>query len=493
MNTNSGHFPSRLNARNLPIWQWFTVLALIMMEVSWITPAYNLLAGRSLGEYYGRVFLVLGVFYLVTSLVANGRQFLDINIGIIQIVLLALLIIGLIWAVNELLYYEEGLMYGEVISRYLSSFTSFVLPLKPELLLTITVLFIWRRSLSIARHAVGRRLIRNSFKLGILAFVAIGTIAASLGRSLPTLEAALFLFSSLLAMGGVRLSSLSFLRGGIGIPFKREWIVGLTFLAISLLAIAGGLGLLAAGPMSVWVGGLLSVVGSFVFRLFKIILSPIIYVFSIAFGWLLGLIDRPPEEVIDPTSVDALEEGMTGLVAEMQAVGFGPQWASFLSTLITVVGVVILIWIVLYTVRKFKSDSLARIPDEGERIPLSGSISDYLRALLQGRAKRAIDGISSLDPAERFMAAARIRRIYAGLLKLSARLGEPRPPSDTPLEFMENLERIFPNSQEELATITHAYLRVRYGELPEKRGQIEEVESAWELVRKRGRPVGEAG
>jgi len=56
---------------------------------------------------------------------------------------------------------------------------------------------------------------------------------------------------------------------------------------------------------------------------------------------------------------------------------------------------------------------------------------------------------------------------------------------------METLEKIFPDSQEELATITHAYLRVRYGELPEKRGQIEEVESAWELVRRRGRPVGE--
>ena len=58
---------------------------------------------------------------------------------------------------------------------------------------------------------------------------------------------------------------------------------------------------------------------------------------------------------------------------------------------------------------------------------------------------------------------------------------------------MENLERIFPASQAELATITHAYLRVRYGELPETRGQVDEVESAWELVRKRGRPDEDAG
>jgi len=493
MSTNSGYLPSRLNALSLPIWQWFTVLALLVMDLSWITPAYTLLAGKSLGGYPGRVFIVLGVIYLVTSLVANGRHFFDINIGIIQTMLLAILSIGLIWATNELLYFTERLRYVEIIGRYLSSFTSFPVPLKPELLLTITVFYLWRRSLVIARHPVGIRSIRQAFKLGIIALVAIGTITASLGRSLPTLEAVLFLFSGLMAMGAARLSSLSRLRGGRGIPFEREWVVGLILLTIGFLVIAGGLGLLAAGPISVWVGGLLSVVWRFVLPLLKIILWPIIYFFRIVLGWILGLIETPQEEVVDPTAIDGLEEGMSGLVTEIQAVGFGPQMASFIATIVTVIGVVFLIWIVLYTVRKFKSESLARIPEEDERVPLSGSISDYLRALLQGRAKRAIEGISRLNPAARFFAAARIRRIYASLLRLSASFGEPRSPSETPLEFMDNLERIFPASQVELATITHAYLRVRYGELPETSGQVEEVEAAWELVRKRGRPDGEAG
>ncbi|MCJ7569207.1 MAG: DUF4129 domain-containing protein [Anaerolineales bacterium] len=493
MSTNSGYLPSRLNALSLPIWQWFTVLALLVMDLSWITPAYTLLAGKSLGGYPGRVFIVLGVIYLVTSLVANWRHFFDINIGIIQTMLLAILSIGLIWATNELLYFTERLRYVEIIGRYLSSFTSFPVPLKPELLLTITVFYLWRRSLAIARHPVGIRSIRQAFKLGIIALVAIGTITASLGRSLPTLEAVLFLFSGLMAMGAARLSSLSRLRGGRGIPFEREWVVGLILLTIGFLVIAGGLGLLAAGPISVWVGGLLSVVWRFVLPLLKIILWPIIYFFRIVLGWILGLIETPQEEVVDPTAIDGLEEGMSGLVTEIQAVGFGPQMASFIATIVTVIGVVFLIWIVLYTVRKFKSESLARIPEEDERVPLSGSISDYLRALLQGRAKRAIEGISRLNPAARFFAAARIRRIYASLLRLSASFGEPRSPSETPLEFMDNLERIFPASQVELATITHAYLRVRYGELPETSGQVEEVEAAWELVRKRGRPDEETG
>ena len=491
MNTNSGYLTSRLNARSLPIWQWFTVLALLMMDLLWIAPAYTFLAGKSLGGYPGRVFIVLGVIYLVTSLIANGRHIFDINIGIIQTLLLAILSIGLIWATNELLYFTERLSYVEIIGRYLSSFTSFPIPIKPELLLTVTVFYIWRRSLAIARQPIGLRFVRQAFKIGILVLLAIGTSATFLGRSLPTLEAVLFIFSGLMAMGGARLSSLSRLRGGRGIPFEREWVVGLTFLAIGFLVIAGGLGLLAAGPISVWVGSLLSAVGRFVLPLLKIILWPIINFFTIVMGWILGLYESPPE--VDPTAVEGLEAGAQGFLTEMQSLESGPQMASDIATIVTVIGVVFLIWIVFYTVRKFKSENTDRIHEGDERLPLSGSISDYLRALLQGRAKRAIDGISSLNPAERFMAAARIRRIYAGLLKLSARLGEPRPPSDTPLEFMENLERIFPNSQEELATITHAYLRVRYGELPEKRGQIEEVESAWELVRKRGRPVGEAG
>ncbi len=58
---------------------------------------------------------------------------------------------------------------------------------------------------------------------------------------------------------------------------------------------------------------------------------------------------------------------------------------------------------------------------------------------------------------------------------------------------MANLEKIFPNSKVELETITHAYLRVRYGELPETHGQVEEVEDAWELVRKRGQLAEDAG
>ncbi len=487
MDMSVSGMPSTLKIQRLPLWQVFTVQALMLMDLGWITAAYTLLVGRLLDINTGRVFVVFGAIYLVTYLVASALQFLELDDGVIQVLLLTIAITGVIWAASNLIYFEEQLNIAGIIGRYLSGFASLSVLFNSEFLLTIIVISLWRRGLSIARHAVGTRFVKRAFQTGVLALIATGIAAASLGRSLPTLEAALFLFSSLIAMGGARLSSLSRLRVGRGIPFEREWVVGLALLAIGFLVIAGGLGLLAAGPISEWVGGLLSVAGRFVVTLLKIILWPIIYFFGIVLAWILGLIELPLEEVIDPTALDGLEEWISGL-PEIQSLSSGPQIASVIATIVTAIGVVFLIWIVLYTVRKFKSKILVRIHEEDERVPLSGSVSDYLLALLQGRVKRAIEGISRLNLAGRFMAAARVRQIYASLLRLSARLGEPRTPSDTPLEFMENLERIFPASQVELATITHAYLRVRYGELPETSGQVEEVESAWELVRKRGRP-----
>jgi len=496
MNTSAAGMPSTLNVKRLSLWQVFTVLALMLMDLSWITAVYTLLAGRLLDLHAGRVFIVFGAIFLATYLVASALKLLELDDKIIQVLLLTLAITGVIWAASTLIYFEEQMNIGGIFDRYLSSYKSLAVLFKSEFLLTIIVIFLWRRGLSIARHAVGPRFVMRAFQNGVLALIAVGIVAFSLGRSLPIFEAAFFLFSSLIALGGARLSSLSRLRGGKGIPFEREWVVGLTLLAFGSLVIAVGLGLLAGGPL--WLGftGLLSIVGRFVARVLLVVLRPFLYLFGIGLAWLIGVVEQFIQglqtEPFEITTATGMQEAIENL-EDLQTVAWAPQVGSTLSTILAVASGIFLFWIILSTVRKYRSRHLIKGPQEVERIRLSGSALDYLRALLRGRAKRAIDGVSRLNLAARFIAAARIRQIYASLLRMSARLGESRAPSDTPLEFMENLERVFPTSQVELATITHAYLRVRYGELPETSGQVDEVESAWESVRKRGRSDDETG
>jgi hypothetical protein len=85
------------------------------------------------------------------------------------------------------------------------------------------------------------------------------------------------------------------------------------------------------------------------------------------------------------------------------------------------------------------------------------------------------------------LAAARIRRVYSQLMDLGALLGKPRPPAFTPLEYLPRLDQLFPNHAVELRLMTGAYLKVRYGELPEYQEEVERVEAAWKVVQEQGR------
>jgi len=87
------------------------------------------------------------------------------------------------------------------------------------------------------------------------------------------------------------------------------------------------------------------------------------------------------------------------------------------------------------------------------------------------------------------LAAARIRRIYARLMKLSTRLDNPRPPSRTPIEFLASLNQLFPTLGSELELITFSYVKIRYGELPEPSEEVVMVEQAWRHIAVKGREM----
>lgn len=124
---------------------------------------------------------------------------------------------------------------------------------------------------------------------------------------------------------------------------------------------------------------------------------------------------------------------------------------------------------------------------EGEYRSLleQGDLMNILRANLRKRLEVIAEGLGrvfGLRQATRLIAAARIRRVYSQLMELSAKLRNPRLASRTPLEFLPKLVALFPRLTTELKTITNAYLRVRYGDLPETREEVEVVEMAWNRV-----------
>jgi hypothetical protein len=126
---------------------------------------------------------------------------------------------------------------------------------------------------------------------------------------------------------------------------------------------------------------------------------------------------------------------------------------------------------------------------DSQSAKMDQNLLSYLKAALRRSLEKLADNLDDLlrlRQARQYLAAARIRRIYARLLTLSAKLDLPRPAARTPLEFLPSLQALFPGLKGELSTITDAYLLVRYGELPESPEALQDVETAWHLVSAEG-------
>ncbi|MEZ4589941.1 MAG: DUF4129 domain-containing protein [Chloroflexota bacterium] len=77
-----------------------------------------------------------------------------------------------------------------------------------------------------------------------------------------------------------------------------------------------------------------------------------------------------------------------------------------------------------------------------------------------------------------------IRRIYRNMLRAADASGYPRLETETPYEFLRTLALAWPNHRAETRLITDAYVKIRYGELPETKEEIQAIKTAWQILEK---------
>ena len=189
------------------------------------------------------------------------------------------------------------------------------------------------------------------------------------------------------------------------------------------------------------------------------------------------------------------------MIKNLEQIGNVQQWAflekifgflEFLKPFFLWAAILLFIGALLLIVRGQNWNERSEAEAEYQALANQDSIINHLRDALRKAFDKMAEGLGQvmrLRNARQLFGAMRIRRIYAHLMDLSARLDHPRPESKTPLEFLPNLEGLFPASKSELEMITAAYLRVRYGALPEDDEEIEVIESAWKRVSTRGQEM----
>jgi len=448
----------------------------VIVELCWILPWFVLLTQVTSIAPVWVAGLVLGSLMLTSYALACGLEELRIRKNLLLIFLLALLMGGLILAENLLLGHPIKHVAGGLIS------------LDPGAILVLFfVVWMWWRGLTLARYDIRPTTAWRRFELGLLFFMAYLFIATRLHNPAPGLAVSmLFLFSGLLAVAFARVSYVGLQKGVQKNPFDLRW-------SLSVGGILGATVLIAA-----FAGGLLSgqyrLLLDFLSSLLKLLIAIVIFLFglpgllvSVIVGnflpWLLNLFR--PQQIATPPEYP-IQNLAPFFSDQTKALHLSPlfQTLCFWSLVILIVAVLII------RVRRSLTGGHFVEPVEPESLLREGDAGRLMRKAFQDVWDRLG---ARLRPFRRMIVAARIRHIYVQLLDLCESLGQPHHSHQTPQEFLPVMGELFSAQIQELGLLTHAYERVRYGELPERTEDVKAIEEAWARLQEAGRRLKKSG
>jgi hypothetical protein len=397
-------------------------------------------------------------------------------------IILSALLVTVIISVRGLLYESRGLFDFGWLSELVRHFVEPANPLwGSDLGLFFLVLFLWWRGLSLARRSpnideMGLRLRAGSL---LIAPVVVGV--AAVGRTPVLGFVVIYFVAALVAVSLTRAEEISLERTGRSYPLRARWLgmIGLTSVTLVVVAALVAVALSGRGLEQVvgwlapfWIGlrffagTLVSIVSYLAFYL----LTPVFWVMGRIAGWLrtLNVIpqvlepDEPPLEIVDPL---ALLQQMA-----RQDVGLD-LWV---NRVLTVLFVGLILYVIYLTVSRFLHvRHITMVSEEREGA---------------GEAERAGAGLGErlrkrLGFWQQRRAAASVRRIYREMSALAGAYGYGRATAQTPYEYVGTLAELWPDGRDECNLITQAYVRVRYGELPETEEELVALRRAWERLR----------
>jgi hypothetical protein len=474
---------------NIRYWRELSIVALMVMELSWIVPWYRALTPQTYAVSPLRVFLVLWMILLVAHLSTRAMNYLDLKITFRRWVTLALLLISTVIGLRFLLIQSQSLPVSELLNRSFENISDVRELIPNEFLVILIVILVYWRGLSLATKYIDPTTVKRNFFLGIGMFAAFIFINTLVTGEEPGILLYVFFVSGLIALGSARIYSITHLRGGIKNPFDLRWFLGILVTTVIIVGLSGFIAWFFSGRNSI-IGGLGSIILSIFALIMIALISPLIFLIerlTIGSDNLSGAV----QSIFD--TLQDLRNTFSGIARNLYDVVSIPALTNIMEILkpFLLWSFIIMIGLgVLFSISRWLFNDRVSRQDDLESILERGDLIQLLRQAFQDRLQRIADsfqGRSRMLQGQRWLAAAKIRRIYARLMELTSKLGKSRPPAHTPLEYLSVLEELFPNGKDEVNTITRAYLRIRYGELPETVEEVREVESAWEHIRAMGK------
>lgn len=467
--------PARPVVIRIRVWLELATFSLVAMELTWLVTYYFGLASRTIS--WVKIASILGVIILLSHLFARFLNFLRLPFKTRTILFVAWVLLAMFGSLKLLVLSGKPVSLFALIAHPFLAVASDENASFVEFwhLILVTVL-IWR-GVSLASTPVTVSRVLRSFQLGLLIFIGYGLVIGRLDPNTGYMILFAFLFFGILALASARIASVSDLRGGKTGRFSHDWMLGIVGFTFLLVAAGVLFGVLLQGPLSFTVVKLSTLILLILTVISLLITYPIVLLLTLLAPLLENLSFRMPELTV----FKQIEE-MFNKFANEETVNLS-HLASAINTgrILGRIAVILAIILVVVLALRWRA-MLARNQADEEVSDLPGALHWPSLPHFDPRKR-----LARLTGASRWLAAARIRRIYTELMSLAARLEHPRPQAVTPLEFLTTLGLVFPEDQTDLEQITGAYLKVRYGEYPETPEQVQTVVQAWERVRLSGR------
>jgi hypothetical protein len=476
-----------LYERGIDPWLELASFGVLLMRVAWIVPVYRLLVVEVNNVFWLQALVVLFLFAVIVYSTVKILAINGVRRGQAQLVSFVLLVMLIPLSFNLLLLPHEVISWADAFEVPLDELSGARNVIPDESVILVTVLFVWYSAFVLARQGIGTQRILDFFSRGVVIFVLFAVFTGDYSLSEFALYLGIFIFSGLLALKTARMGAMHRFRNASAIPFTLAWLGELGGVILIVALVSLGVGLLAAGPLGKLLFGLLTWT---LYGLAIILISPFIWLATPVLGYFKQMYiegDGPMwtqriPNVGGPSSADMLQ----GVKPDplLKTATLDPlSWAILAGIVVLIVGVVL--W---------------RLRDEGLRVRAGmpdfqasdqAGLFENIRAAIVGGVRDAWARVrgETFRYADQLRAAQKVRRLYAQFLDLCVDLNVPRPEAETPLEFITRAAGTLTGLIDELDILTQAYLKVRYGGLPESEEELHKVEIAWTSIESFGKGI----
>lgn len=422
--------------------------------------------------------------FFTISMIYFGSYFLSRILKILKEKLHLQRIYFFIWVLISLAFSTVALLFNNIsLNPREFLMQIFREELTPETIFGFWVLFFSvisiLRAVQVARYPVSVRELTSNLRISLIFFSAFAII---FGRSQLPLFLPGFLFYMLFILLGLSLARISDLSDTYGsrLPgFTPQWAAGIGLAAILVVVVGLGVSQIINLQVAKFFGRGLVVLLQLFFGAVVLITSPILLALLSVIRFLISLLAPNLGQLLDPAEMELGNQFLDDMQNQITDV---TRTDPRLFVMIAVLALIIVLAIIQLRWNPFQR--LARREEGASDLEINFKLPKNIRDLFPNRLRR-----KQRRSARSLIMAARIRYVYAQLMDLCDKLGKPRPRSLTPIEFLGRMHNIFPMHGAELSLITNAYVKIRYGELPETQKDIDEVMTAWKKVSQFGKEI----